>query len=436
LNCLLFLSAPLEQYRLNLAKGSRANYPDQFGEATPTGFTFEGLYSWWTATGGLTQDDTAASQGLAATEPVPWNSPSTFSIAGGSSKIFGIRFFSASGPRTVEDRLVAHGKTTLVGIPGFVVARSSSVKLVVNSQSTPSIISVEPASIAFDSPQLSNGLWTFSGKVSDSAFGRARVTLNFADGEVATAHYTITKQHQDAMNDFGAFKFNQQWFVSPDDPFNRTPSVITYDHLKGQQVVDDSRAWVAGLSDEAGAGSYVGAAAKQQGLPNADEVSKLEQFALEVLWPHIQVPEQGDSYGGVKKSLFYYDSALEGRDVYKEGINHSGTWPITEAENLGRSYNYPHPLIVYFTLYRLARNNVGLVKTDPYWFLDRSYDLIMGMKSLAGIQSYSQFGLMEGTYFLETLKNFEVSERPEESQRRFKIRETDRHPPLYAFQPS
>lgn len=395
---------------MNLPRGSRADYPDQFSELTPLDFTFEGLYSWWTVTGGLTQDDASASQGLSASAPVPWNNPSTFTIAPGDSKVLGLRFFSASGPNNVEQRLVDHQRTTMVGVPGLVVARSSSIKLIVNSQSTPSISAVEPTSIDFEAPQeISKGLWSFTGQVSNDAFGRARVTLNFENGEVATSHYTITKQHQDAMNDLGAFKFNQQWYVKSDDPFDRSPSVISYDHVEGAQVVDDSRAWVAGLSDEGGAGAYLGAASKQFGLPNKDEVSKLEDFALNTLWQHIQTPDQGDSYGGVKKSLFYYDAALEGKGVYQAGIDHNGTWDITEAHNTGRSYDYPHPTVVYYILYRLARNNVGLVATEWSWFMDRGYDTIMAMKNLAGLNTYSQFGLMEGTYFLEFLKAFEVS---------------------------
>jgi len=50
------------------------------------------------------------------------------------------------------------------------------------------------------------------------------------------------------------FLYHEQWFDDPSDPFHRTPGVISYDNEAGKQVRQDSRVWIAGLSDEAGAG--------------------------------------------------------------------------------------------------------------------------------------------------------------------------------------
>jgi len=41
-------------------------------------------------------------------------------------------------------------------------------------------------------------------------------------------------------------------FVDPNDPFHRSPSVMTYDRDVNQIVTQDSRAWIAGLGDEGG----------------------------------------------------------------------------------------------------------------------------------------------------------------------------------------
>ena len=162
---------------------------------------------------------------------------------------------------------------------------------------------------------------------------------------------------------------------------------------------------MAGLSDEAGSGSFVSAAAKQLGRPDKTEIAMLEQFATRTLWGHLQISEPGDSYAGVKKSLFYYDAALEGGGVYDPAVNHSGTWDAAEANKISRSYDYPHAVVVYWTLYRLARNHVGLTSVSWSWYLDRCYDTIIGMREHAGIgeDGYSQFGLMEGSYFEQVL---------------------------------
>jgi hypothetical protein len=56
---------------------------------------------------------------------------------------------------------------------------------------------------------------------------------------------------------YGKFLTTEQWFDDPNDPFNRAPSVISYDYETRQKVTQNRCVWIAGLSDEAGAGSGV-----------------------------------------------------------------------------------------------------------------------------------------------------------------------------------
>ena len=55
----------------------------------------------------------------------------------------------------------------------------------------------------------------------------------------------------------------------------------SYDNEKKEQVLEDNRAWIAGLSDEAGAGSWLGAIMKQSVLPDKTEIDKLQRFVDE-----------------------------------------------------------------------------------------------------------------------------------------------------------
>ena len=56
------------------------------------------------------------------------------------------------------------------------------------------------------------------------------------------------------------------------------------------------RAWIPGLSDEAGAGSWLAATMKQFVQPSAAEVEKLESFVAHTLWGSVQ-----NANGTVKK---------------------------------------------------------------------------------------------------------------------------------------
>lgn len=64
--------------------------------------------------------------------------------------------------------------------------------------------------------------------------------------------------------------------------------MISYDRSLDAVVKNDPRAWIPGLSDEAGAGSWLAATMKQFVQPNAAEVAKLEQFINQTLWGSIQ----------------------------------------------------------------------------------------------------------------------------------------------------
>ena len=397
---------PLEQYRF--VSPGRSSYPAQFIEKTQIGFNFEGVYAWYAHSLAWVADDNAAAASLEATRGAEWNEPTSVEIAPGAEQTFSLRFFASTGTRTVNSRLQSKDRPTLVGIPGFVGAQNEEVKLIVHSSSSPSIESVAPdGAIGFGAPaSVGNDLYEFSGKVSGSVFGRSRVTLKFDNGDRATAHYFHPKNKVQAFSDAGQLLFNDAWYTNESDYFQRAPSVITYDRKKRAKVLSDTRAWVAGLSDEGGTGAYLAATAKSFGIPSAEEVAKLEQFAIQTIWGGVQISEPGKTYGGVKKSLFYYDAALESQGVYEPNTpDLNRAWPKEEADKLERSYNYPHPTVLWWSLYRIARAHEGITQRDWGWFLDRAYDTIMGMKNVGS--AYTQFGLMEGTYFLEVLKDFQ-----------------------------
>lgn len=352
------------------------------------------------ASAGLLDIDKPAASSLGFSRGADWNMPTSFFLNSKSSRVVGLRFFTASGPRAVEDRLTAFGRPTIVGIPGFVVPQGEKIKLLIKSTSAPSIASVSPANIVFDAVQtISAGFYSITGTAQSSSPGQSRITINFANGEVATAHANVLPAFAAQMDNLGNHRFTNSWFTNTSDYFRRAPGILTYDNSLKKQDVDDSRAWVAGMSDEAGTGAYVSAAAKQLGRPNKSEVQKLEAFATQTIFGKLQISKPGSTYGAVKKSLFYYDPSLEGKGIYDPSVDHSGTWQAAEANRLDRSYNYPHPTVVYWVLYRLARNYNGLTTVPWTWYLDRAYDTIMGMQNNAGLNAYSQFGLMEDTYF-------------------------------------
>ena len=218
-----------------------------------------------------------------------------------------------------------------------------------------------------------------------------------------TIHYFVTKPASEVVADMGRFLTTKQWFVDPNDPFHRSPSVMTYDREANQLVLQDSRVWIAGLGDEGGAGSWLAAIMKEFVEPNKEELDKYHQFFDGVLWGGLQHKDGPLKYG-VKKSLFYYQPDQMPPNFYRSDYDWSTwtSWDKKASERVDRSYDYPHVAAADWVLYRLARNNQGLVTDHPWdWYLTNAYETSMAMTKFAG--EYAIYGQMEGDIFLAIL---------------------------------
>jgi hypothetical protein len=382
---------------LPLGKTPFEAYSPLLDDPTPRGTTFEGFYEWMPLTKANVEKDWKDAQ--------PWNTPSTLILKAGESHEYGLKFILSPDIRSIEKTLVAAKRPVAVGIPGYVVAQDVDAKLFINYKSAVESISVYPegALTIKKLPALKSGIKAY--QVNGKTWGRATLTINYKDGLKQTVHYKVIKPEANLVSDFGNFLTTKQWYTNTNDPFKRAPSVITYDYDTKKQVTEDSRAWIAGLSDEGGAGSWLGAIMKQLVQPNAEELVKLQQFVNQTMWGKIQVSSDSSKYG-VRKSLYYYEPDSMPAGTYSKDVNYKSwaAWPRKEADNLGRSYNYPHVAAAHWVLYRSARFHTGLVTEKNWkWYLENAYYTSMAMVKIAPY--YAQFGQMEGSVFLYILKD-------------------------------
>ncbi len=92
--------------------------------------------------------------------------------------------------------------------------------------------------------------------------------------------------------------------------------------------------------------------------------------------------------------------------TYRTDINWKtwSAWPKKEADDIGRSYNYPHLAAAHWVMYRLARNYTNLVNEESWQtYLERAYQTSVAMVEKAPY--YAQFGQMEGSIFLIILQD-------------------------------
>ena len=388
---------PLEEYRV-LREARRQPAGDVFTDRSPREQTSEGFYDWMVASRAMAGEVPNPVAGKAG---APWNPASGFTLAPGERRTIGIRFVAAPSIRAIEPTLATAGRPLAIGIPGYVVPTDAPADLFVKAGQPIRSVTVSPAGAMTLTPARAPTGWARY-TVKGSGWGRARVAITYADGSVQAVHYYVTKPLAQVSADLGRFATTRQWFDDKTDPFGRAPAILTYDRQADRIVTQDQRVWIAGMSDEGGAGAWVAAAMKQLDHPEPGEVAKLERLVNETVVGKLQIAE-GPHAGGVKKSLFWYDPARFGR-YYDASVDWStwASWKKEQADDLGRSYNYPHVAAGHWVLYRLARNHVGLVtRHDWRWYLGWAHKTTVAM--MRDAPHYAEFGQMEGEIFLEIL---------------------------------
>jgi hypothetical protein len=370
-------------------------------DRTPRSQPFEAFYEWLVRSHAWSvQEWKGVSQ---------WNEPTSETLEPGATRTVGLKFLLSPEIRTIEKTLAENKRPVAVGVPGYILPMDLNAQLFLKYGSRVKTISAFPEGAIEIKSNGKRGDWQ-SYELRGKKWGRARLTIDYRDGTRQTISYYVIKPAAEAVADLGDFLFTRHWYVDPDDPFKRSPSIMNYDRAKNRIVTQDARAWIAGLQDEGGAGSWVAGAMKLFIQPKAEEVAKFEQFVDGVLWGGIQYND-GPRKFGVRKSLFYYDTNSF-PNYYDPNIRYGGwtSWNRREAESIGRAYNYPHVAAAYWSMYRIARNTDGIVQKHSWdWYLNQAYEtaraLIRTNPNGRHAVGYVDVGLMEGTIFVRVLED-------------------------------
>jgi len=407
---------PFEAYS-PILDARRSKGASIFRDLTPRGITFEGFYDWMVHSAAYAEDEWKKAK--------PWNPPTQLTLAPGESKTYGVTFVVADSIRNIEKSLEENHLPVAVGIPGYVLPMDIEGELFLKYPEPVKSVNVEPAgAMEIKKGARAAGGWkkySLRGKL----WGRARLTITYNDGLAQTIHYFVTKPEVEAMADVGHFLVTKQWFDDPQDPFHRSPSFMTYDREANETVMQDSRAWIAGLGDEGGGGAWISAIMKQLGEPNKEELDTFQQFVDGVLWGGLQYKD-GPKKFGVRKSLFYYQPDQMPPGFYRKDFDWSTwtSWNKAQAERVDRSFDYPHVVAADWVLYRMARNYDGLVANHPWdWYLTNAYETSVAMVKFA--PDYAIFGQMEGDIFLQVLADLRregMSAQADDLEARMRVR--------------
>ncbi len=386
---------PFEAYNPILDRKGHWGAAPVFTDPTPRGIAFEGFYEWMVHSEAYAENEWKNAH--------PWNPPTSLTLAPGESKSYGLKLLVSDSIRNIEKTLAGNQRPVAVGVPGYVLPQDMEGRLFLRYGRRVKSLRVEPASAIEIREDSSNHKYWKAYTLHGKNWGRSRLIVTYDDGTVQAIHYFVIKPSSQAVADMGRFLTTRQWFADSSDPFHRAPAPITYDRETNQMVLQDSRVWIAGLSDEGGAGSWLAAIMKELVQPNKKELDKLQQFVDGVLWGGLQSKDGPHPYG-VRKSLFYYQPDQMPPNYYNSSFDWKSwtSWNKQASEAVDRSYDYPHVAAAYWVLYRLARDHKGLVTNHPWdWYLDHAYETSIAMTTYA--RDLSVFGQMEGSIFVQIL---------------------------------
>ncbi len=218
---------PLEAYRL-LIEPMRPNQ------------TFEGMMEWMVHTDAYAQDEW---------EGVPqWNSPTKVILKPGETRTYGVRFQPSESIRAIERTLQKAGRPVAVGLPGYVLPMDQDGKLFLKYGKGVESVGVEPKGALSWRPNREgrNGWkgYTLKGR----SWGRARLTITYADDTRQTVSYVVIKPAAQAVADMGSFLTTKSWFTDEKDRLaaRRRPWATTanWTSRSRRTAVSGSRVWV------------------------------------------------------------------------------------------------------------------------------------------------------------------------------------------------
>ncbi|KAF2246919.1 hypothetical protein BU26DRAFT_407003, partial [Trematosphaeria pertusa] len=357
--------------------------------------TYEGNYEWQIHSLAWAQNEWKNS--------TPWNTPTSKTLQPGEIYSVGLKFSLAETIQTIEDTVVRTGTPLAVGIPGYIVPSDLTAHLHVNHSSPVKSIDTNAFTIAELSPAASS-VHSYALTPTGSAWGRTRLTITYTDGKQQALHYFITKSTPTTLANLGHFFTTAAHYTNATDPFARAPSIMTYDNELHKIVEQDSRVWIAGLSDEGGTGAYLTTAMKQFTQPHARELAVMDAFIHDTVVGTLQ---QNGTFGVVASAFFYQPNATD--YAYSSTIDWGSwtSWNKARAYTTRRAYNYVHPTATYWAMYRVARDYPDVtLRADWKWYLGRAYNTTQYcLANRAANCDYGLVGLMGETVLGELLED-------------------------------
>ena len=334
------------------------------------------IHSYVAGTNAAAQNPTVTTQGQR------WRQPNTsLTLAPGASQNYGFKFQWANSYDDIRQDLVDNGKIDVHIVPGMTVPTNLFAEIALNTTQTINSVTAEFPSqtqIQYLGNNGNNQLY----QVQFARLGENELTVQYGGGQTMYLEFFVTEPLETLIKKRAAYLVSHQiitnkWYSGLFCDINMNDGVMVTPDT--HDTLDNSFQVYEIASDDAGESRPAYMAVKESVYPVQSEVNALDYYITNFVW------------GGLQRAT---------NETFSYGIygvpdcNNLRTNGPVNSGKLGRGYDYPHIIVMYYGMYRTAKYHPEIttaLTADTY--LQRAWGTAMAMWSYGGGQA-TQVGLM------------------------------------------
>lgn len=300
-----------------------------------------------------------------------WRQPRTSVTLAPADKVgYAFQLAWASDYADVRQRLVDAGVIDVEIAPGMTVPADLFTCIAVRSRDPiKSIVTEHPEQTTIESLGEKDGRTLY--RVKFNRLGENMLTLKYGADHSTRLEFFAAEPLETLIHKRAAFIARHQvrdaskWYNGLLAEWNMDSQIQlgpdNYDRIKGWRIYEVT-------CDDPGLSKPAYLASKNAEFPNQVEVEALDYYIEHFVWGGLQrTTEETDSYG-----IYGIPDWKQNRDSSDPGNK--------GRRHIWRPYDYPHIVVMYFSMYRVARDYPGMkMKLDRATYLERAYGTALGM---------------------------------------------------------
>ncbi len=321
---------------------------------------------------------------IAKTHGTKWRIPQTsVHLKPGQSASFGYVLQWAKNYDDVRDILAKEGKLDVQVVPGMTVPSDLNAKVALRSNQHIDGLEAEFPTETKITTLGKRGNYTIY-NVHFAKLGENRLTVRIGKGEKTYLEFFSTEPIETLIKKRAAFLAEHQhrdaskWYNGLISEWNMETQTRlgpdNYDRIKGWRIYEVS-------CDDPGIGKPSFLAAKNAEYPVQSEVTALDDYIEHFVWGGLQQTTEEP-----------YPFGIYGIPDWKT-LRESTKKPHDGVEHIWRCYDYPHIMLLYSSMYRMAARHPEIkTRLKPIDYLKRAYGTAHAMYTVpAKVDGWSAY---------------------------------------------